>query len=118
MKYLLLLCLLLLVIGMGLNQTLMDPQDYTGQWYCAKDQDVYLFENGLIYCPRHSIPISDTDTISGAYTFGRHSILVFAHGVEGLETEKELYPVHKDEGSFLCENKDGTGAVYFIRYEK
>lgn len=117
MKYLLPLCLVLLIIALGLNQPLLDPLDYTGQWYSAADQSVYLFENGLIHCQRHTIPVSHSDTISGAYSFSRHSILLFAQGIEGLETEKELYPVHKNEGSFLCENKDGTGEIYFIRYK-
>ena len=118
MKYLLSLCLVLLIIALGLNQTILDPLDYTGQWYSAKDQSLYLFENGLIHCRRHSIPVSGSDTISGAYSFSRHSILLFARGVEGLETEKELYLVQKGDSSLLCENQDGTGEIYFIRYEQ
>ncbi len=118
MKYLLPLCLLLLILAVGLSQPLLDPLDYTGQWYSATDQSVYLFENGLIHCPRHTISISGTDTISGAYSFSRHSILLFAHGVAGLETEKELYLVQKGDSSFLCEHEDGTGEIYFIRHKK
>ena len=118
MKYILALCLVFLIIFLGLNQTVIDPQDFTGEWYSAKDQTVYRFENGLIHCHKHTIAISSADTISGAYSFSKKSIFLFAKGIDGLEAEKELFLVHKDEGSFLCEDKNGDGEIYFIRYEK
>ena len=115
MKYALALSIVLLMIIIGLHQPVMDPQDYTGQWYSADDQSIYLFQNGLICSSRHAVPLSDTESISGAYSYCKNSILLFAEGIEGLETEKELYLVHNEDGSFLCENKDGTGEIYFIR---
>ena len=118
MKHILALCFVLLIIILALNQTIIDPQDFTGQWYSTKDQTVYLFQNGLIHCPKHPIAISRSDTISGAYSFSNNSIFLFAKGIDGLKTEKELYLIHRDEGSFLCENDDGDGEIYFIRYKK
>ena len=117
MKYALALSIVLLMIIIGLHQPVMDPQDYTGQWYSADDQSIYLFQNGLICSSRHAVPLSDTESISGAYSYCKNSILLFAEGIEGLETEKELYLVHNEDGSFLCENKDGTGEIYFIRHQ-
>lgn len=117
MKYVLPFLILFLVIT-GLCQPVVDPQNYTGLWYSADDQTVYLFQNGLIYCTKHAVPISDTDFVSGAYFYYKNSVLLFANGVEGLEAEKEVYWVQNDDGSFLCENKDGSGEIYFIRYHK
>lgn len=117
MKYALALSIVLLMIIIGLHQPVIDPQDYTGQWYSAEDQSIYLFQNGLICSSRHAVPLSDTKSISGAYSYCKNFILLFAEGIEGLETEKELYLVHNEDGSFLCENKDGTGEIYFIRHQ-
>lgn len=108
---------LLLLIIVVLSQTAIDPEDFTGQWYSSNDQSVYLFQDGLIYCSKHVIPLSDTDSISGSYTYCRNSIYLFANGIDGLETAKEVYLVQRDDGSFLCENQDGTGEIYFIRYQ-
>lgn len=102
----------------GLSQTAIDSEDFTGQWYSSTDQNVYLFQEGIIYCSKHAVILSDTISISGAYSFSRNSIFMFTKGIAGLETEKELYLVRRGDESFLCENEDGTGAVYFIRYSK
>lgn len=120
MKRLALTCaiLFLCILLGGLCRPVMDPEDFTGQWYSSGDQSVYLFQEGILYCSRHGIPLSGETSISGAYSFSGHSIYLFAKGIPGLEREKELFLVHKDGGSFLCEKKDGTGPVYFIRYEK
>jgi len=104
------------IIIAGLRQTAIDPESYTGYWYSPEDHSRYLFQNGLICCPKYEINISESDSITGAYVYCKNSILLFAEGVEGLEKEKELYLVHRGDGSFLCENADGSGAVYFIRY--
>lgn len=117
MKYVLPFMILLLII-VGLCQPVVDLQNYTGVWYSADDQTVYLFQNGLIYCTNHAVPISGMDFVSGAYSYCINSILLFANGVEGLETEKEVFWVQNDNGSFLCENKDGSGEIYFIRQHK
>lgn len=100
----------------GFCQTAMDPEAFAGQWYSSSDQSIYLFQEGLIYSPQNAIAISDTDSISGAYSYCGKSVFLFASGIKGLETEKELYLIHKGDGSFLCENKDGSGKIYFIRY--
>lgn len=110
--------ILLSIILVGFGQTAMNPDDVVGQWYSSVDQSGYLFREGLIYCTKHVVPLSDTDSISGAYIFSKNSVFLFAEGVEGLESAKELYLIQKGDGSFLCENKDGSGAVYFIRYHE
>lgn len=110
--------LFLLILVAGLSQTAIDPDDFTGKWYSSEDQSIYLFQEGLIYCPKHAIALSDRDSISGAYSFCGSSVFLFANGIEGLETEKELYLVTNHDGCFLCENQDGSGTVYFIRYNK
>lgn len=120
MKRLALACVIifLCILFAGLCRPVMDVEDFTGQWYSSGDQSIYLFREGILYCSKHGIPLSEETSISGAYTFSGHSIFLFAEGVPGLETEKELYLVHSGEGSMLCEHEDGTGAVYFIRYKK
>jgi len=110
--------ILLFIIITGFGQTAVDPEDFAGQWYSSSDQSVYLFQEGLIYCPKHAVAISDNASISGAYSYCKNSIYLFAIGVNGLETEKALYLVHSGDGSFLCENKDGSGIIYFIRYKE
>lgn len=110
------LCLGIVIAFWG--QTAIDPEDFSGQWYSSGDQNAYLFREGLIYNSKHTVKLSDSEFISGAYSYCKDSIFLFAEGIEGLETEKELYLVHKGDGSFLCENKDGSGTIYFIRYNK
>ena len=101
-----------------LSQTARDPDIFTGQWDSVEDQRVFLFRDGLIYSAEHLVPLSDTDSFSGAYHFGKDSIMLFVTGVEGLAVEKELFYVSNRDGSFLCEHKDGTGEIYFIRHTK
>lgn len=110
--------ILLCILVAGLYQTALDPAEYTGIWYSSEDQSAYLFQDGLIYCEKHPVFVSDQDSISGFYTFCRDSVLLFARGISGLEREMELYLVYSDESSFLCENPDGTGRIYFIRHNK
>ena len=107
----------LCILVAGLCQSAIDAEDFTGQWYSSVDQSVYLFQDGILYCSKHAVALSDSTSISGAYSFSRNSIFLFAEGIPGLETEKEIFLVHSGEGSLLCENEDGTGAVYFIRYK-
>lgn len=115
MKYALTFIVTLLILIIGLNQTVMAPESYSGQWYSADDQSIYSFHEGLIYCSKYTVALSDTDSISGAYSYCKDSIVLFAQGIDGLETEKEIYLVQNKDGSFLCENPDGTGKTYFIR---
>lgn len=105
----------LLGIFCALNQTAMDPADFTGDWYSSREQCIYHFRNGLISCPKYPIMISDGNTISGAYVFSGKSVLLFAEGIEGLETEREVYLIETEEESLLCEKPDGTGQIYFVR---
>lgn len=109
--------ILLCILVTGLTRTALDPADYTGVWYSPEDQSAYLFQEGLIFCEKHPVAVSDSDFISGSYTFCGDSVFLFAEGISGLEQEMELYLVHKGESSVLCENQDGTGKVYFIRYK-
>ena len=105
----------LLGIFCALNQTAMDPADFTGDWYSSREQCIYHFRNGLISCPKYPIMISDGDSISGAYVFSGKSVLLFAEGIEGLETEREVYLIETEDESLLCEKPDGTGQIYFVR---
>ena len=120
MRYLVILCVVIFIciLTVGLCRTAVDPGEFTGKWYSAADQSVYLFQEGLIYCGRHAVAISETETLSGAYSFGKDSIFLFATGIPGLEKERELYLVNRGEESSLCENRDGSGKVYFIRYKE
>ena len=110
--------IVLLIIIVGFSRTAFDLGAFTGKWYSAADQSVYLFQEGLIYNAKHSVPVSDTNALSGAYTCCRDSIYMFATGIAGLETEKELFLVERKDGSFLCEREDGSGEIYFIRYNQ
>ncbi len=98
-----------------LSRTAVDPEDFTGQWYSGREQCIYQFRDGLIYCSRYPISESDGESISGAYVFSGKSIFLFVKGIEGLETEREVYLIKRAEESLLCENKDGTGQIYFVR---
>ena len=98
-----------------LSRTALDPEDFAGQWYSSREQCIYDFRDGLIYCARYPICELDGEPLSGAYAFSGRSILLFVQGIEGLETEREVYLVETREESLLCENKDGTGQIYFIR---
>jgi len=108
--------IILLIILVGFSQTAIDPEDFSGEWYSSDNQNVYLFREGLIYCPKFPIALTDSIFISGAYSHCDDSIVLFAAGIPGLETEKELYLIEKEDASFLYENKDGSGTIYFIRY--
>ncbi len=107
--------ILLLIAFSVLNQPAIDPEDFSGEWYSGQEQCIYDFREGLIYCRKYQIPVSDTESISGAYTFSGKSVYLFAVGIEGLEKEKELYLIENPEESLLCENKEGTGRIYFVR---
>ena len=110
--------ILICILMAGLCRTAVNPGDFTGKWYSPADQSVYLFQEGLIFCSRHSVPLSETQTISGAYSFGADSIFLFAEGIPGLEKERELYLITRGEERCLCESKDGVGMIYFSRYNE
>ncbi len=108
----------LIIIIAGLFRTAVNPENFRGVWYAADDQCSYLFEDGLIHCGTDLETSRDSHLISGAYTYCKNSVFLFAEGIAGLEAEKEIYLVEKDNGSFLCENRDGSGKIYFIRYHE
>lgn len=120
MKRIAAVCSIILLLAgiIFLCQTASEPDAYRGCWYSADDQTQYRFEDGLIYCAKHPVSLSEEDYISGAYTYRKNSVYLFAAGVEGLLQEKQIYLVRKQEGSFLCEREDGSGKIYFIRSEK
>ena len=99
-----------------LGQTAIDPEDFTGEWYSASGQQIYRFQNGIIHSDQHSAVLPDGSSISGAYTFSGKSVALFAMGVEGLESVRDLYLIENKEESLLCERKDGTGKIYFVRH--
>ena len=110
--------ILLLAIVAGFSQTAINPEDFSGYWYSCHDQSAYLFQEGLIYCPKERQSLPDTESICGAYAYCSDAIFLFCTGVEGMEIEKELYLIHSGDGSFLCENKNGSGKLYFARYHE
>ena len=120
MKRIAIFCIIIISIIsiIGLSQTAINPESFSGEWYASGDQRVFLFQNGLIYSPKNAVISSDAGAVSGAYTYCSDSVFLFTEGVQGLETEKQLYLVHQDVSSFLCDNKDGTGKIYFIRQRK
>ncbi len=107
--------IILLTIICLLGKTAMDPEDFSGEWYSGKEQCIYLFCDGLIYCQKYPVSLSDSDFISGAYTFSEKSVFLFAEGIEGLESPREVYLIQNKDESLLCENDDGSGKIYFIR---
>lgn len=108
---------LFLVIGVmfTLGRTATDPQDYSGEWYSADCQCIYLFQEGIIYSRKHTVPLTEGNAISGAYIFAGDTVALFAVGVDGLETVKELYLIQNEEGSILCENRNEDSKIFFIR---
>lgn len=120
MKRLTGICLVLLYIGilMGLLKPAMDPTDFSGIWFSSENQSAYLFQEGLIIPSKQNTTLSDTDSICGAYVFCRDSVVLFVQDMEGLKTERELYLNQDGEVSFLSENSDGSGRIFFVRYKK
>lgn len=106
---------LILAAACCLSGTAIAPEDFTGTWYSAADGSVYVFREGIIECEAHQIPASGDTIFSGAYSFSRDSIVIFAVGVDGLEETQELYLIRSRNGDRLCGNPDGTGTVYFYR---
>ena len=120
MKRLAIICTVILIIMciLGFCQPVMKSEDFSGLWYSAEGQRPYRFQEGLIYCGNYSVPVSGKESISGAYSYSKDEIFLFAAGIEGLETEKLIYLFRIDDGCFLCENKDGSGTIYFFRSAK
>ena len=111
----LLIVVLLLIIITGFSRTALDPEVFRGEWYSADDQKLYYFQDGLIFSSQFTDNDTDAVSISGAYMYSRDTVFLFAEGVPGLETEQEIYLVQNHDGRLLCENKDGTGRIYFIQ---
>jgi len=114
-RWVMALVILFLLLLCFLGQTAMDPEDFSGEWYSSQEQAVYLFEEGIIYCQKYPIAVSEYDYISGGYAFSGKSVFLFAKGIDGLETAKEVYLIQNADESILCEHKDGTGNIYFVR---
>lgn len=96
-----------------LSRTAISYPDFMGEWYAYSDGKRYVFSEGII---QESDPNGkNEEMISGAYSVCRDSMLLFARGIEGLETERNVYLIHKSSGDLLCEHPDGTGIVYFTR---
>ena len=110
---LIIICILFIIAGM--SQTAWNPDSIRGAWYSSDDQQAYLFDEGLIFCDKYAL---DMNSLCGAYSYCKHSVFLFVTGMDGLETEKEIYYIKNRDGSFLCENKDGSGKIYFIRYDE
>ena len=109
------IAVIFLIIIAGLNRMVLDPEAFCGEWYSNEDQDIYLFQEGLIYRSGSDGLLTEPVSFCGAYSYSTDSIFLFLEGISGLETEQELYLVQNKDGSFLCENEDGSGRIYFIR---
>jgi len=107
--------LIIITVVFLLGQSATDPADYAGVWYTANGKDTYRFLDGIIFCRSHGVSLPDGSTISGAYTYSGKKIVLYANGVEGLETERDLYLVEHQQEVLLCDNPDGKGVIYFIR---
>lgn len=107
--------ILVLIVALFLFSTVVAPERFTGEWYSSEDGSLYLFQEGIIACADHSVPVSDEETFSGAYRFGKNSIAIFVISADGPGEVKELYWEHTKGGDILCENEDGTGKIYFYR---
>ena len=105
----------LVILAAGLCATAWNPESFTGDWYCAKSGERYSFREGLVSCDGQNLLDGTDEAMCGAYCFDRNSVMVFARGVEGLETPRQLYLVHGGSGDRLCEEKDGSGVTYFCR---
>lgn len=108
------LCVAFLFGGVVLlSRTAISYEDFTGTWYSCSSGEGYLFSQGIIVCQENAR--EEAWAMDGAYNVSRDSLFLFARGVEGLETERVVYLINRNEGDLLCENSDGTGAVYFTR---
>lgn len=96
-------------------KTAIDPAQFSGQWYSSDDQSIYLFQEGIIYSAKNSVLLPEAEYISGAYIYSSDSVFLFAEGIEGLETEKEVFLIQRGDSSLLCEKQDGSGKIYFAR---
>ena len=114
-KYLLLVLVLLVLAIVLLNTSVDRKADFSGEWYSAGNHSHYIFQDGLIYCKKHTINLDDGSSISGAYVSAGNKIALFACGVEGLEVVQELYLIENKEEMILCSNRKGNGKIYFIR---
>lgn len=103
-------CLFLL-----LNRRITDAGDYSGAWYRSSDGVRYDFENGIIRCETYGIALSDDAVFSGAYSYGKNSVLVFFAEEDGVGEVLELQLVHQRNGDILCENRDGHRVILFCR---
>lgn len=106
---------LLLAAGLLLGRTAIPYETFTGEWYSSEEGIRYVFSQGIIMCEEFGIPLGENQTMSGAYCVSRDSMVLFARGVEGLETERDVYLVHGSRGDVLCEHPDGSGIVFFTR---
>ena len=106
---------LLLAAGLLLGRTASPYDLFTGEWYSCDEGNRYVFSQGIIVCEEFGIPLGENQTMSGAYCVSRDSMVLFAQGVEGLETERDVYLVHGPGGDALCEYPDGTGRIFFTR---
>lgn len=112
------LAIIIVVIIAFLGQPAVDPDDFTGEWYSVSGQQIYRFHHGIIHCEQYGAALADGRSISGAYVFSGKTVALFAMGVDGLETVKELYLIENREESLLCDKEEGNGTIYFVRYKK
>ena len=92
-----------------LQQTAIDPGDFTGEWYRAEDGKRYCFREGVIEDPEEQAGFG------GAYVFSRNKVLLFTVDPSGESRICELYPAGEPKGEFLSESPDGKGRIVFSR---
>lgn len=108
--------IIVIVSAVGLSRTAVNPECFAGVWYASDDQSIYLFQEGLIYIGRDGAASPEAGNICGAYAYSQKTLFLFVEGIEGLETERLLYLVRDGDSSCLCEQEDGSGRLYFVRY--
>ena len=92
-----------------LQQTAIDPGDFTGEWYRVEDGKRYCFQQGVIEDPE------SPDSFGGAYVFSKNKVLLFTVDPGGESRISELYLAGEPKGEFLSESPDGRGRIVFSR---
>jgi len=107
--------ILLLGATIALIGTVRDPADFTGKWYYTEDGSAYLFHNGIIISEKHHLNETDAEIFSGAYSFGKNSIVLFFLTEAGVEQVQKLQLVSRSDGDILCASSECGETVVFCR---
>lgn len=104
-----------LLVGLWLSMPVMEPEYFTGIWYSGQGNNVYSFEDGLIYSWDESAEDNKERKRCGAYIYCADSVYLFVQEMEGLEREQELYLIREKGADRLSTERNGMGITYFRR---